>query len=510
MTAGAGPTPAAGAGRWWPLRFGRPGRLPLAPTTWRGIVLALAASTAAAALAAYQPVVALATALLGLLCAGLWRRPQAIVFILIALVPNTKFNVFVGLLTVFPEYLPLAIATVVVGLHWARDGGRFEERNLVALFALLFLAGILSILNSVSPARVVSKAMLIPVAATVTWLVATLVRSERQLARAMNWFEITAFVVALYGIAQILGLFMHWDMGLRFLHRWGNPMFEYAVGAPVVRPGSYVFRSNSLFNDPNILGGYLAAAFAIVLALRIHHGDRPETRRRAAWETLVLGVLLLCEAFSMSRSGFLGIGAGTIVVLALNPRVARSPRFWSVLGIGVGAVLVFAALGGVKPGLIVWRMISSFDPADESSSTHLSVGLYALGLVARFPLTGVGLGNFGYYYGSEVNVSTKAMMSHNAILSVLAESGLLGGAAFFALVVGVGRRPWRALRHRDAAVTHPRLYAITAGLFGALVALFVSNLFYDYLLRDFVWVICGLAVAASRLWEAQAAKAPLP
>ena len=59
-------------------------------------------------------------------------------------------------------------------------------------------------------------------------------------------------------------------------------------------------------------------------------------------------------------------------------------------------------------------------------------------------------------------------------------------------------------------MTHPRLYAITAGLFGALVALFVSNLFYDYLLRDFVWVICGLAVAASRLWEAQAAKAPLP
>jgi O-antigen ligase len=155
-------------------------------------------------------------------------------------------------------------------------------------------------------------------------------------------------------------------------------------------------------------------------------------------------------------------------------------------------------------------MISSFNPVDESSSTHLAVALYALGLMARFPITGVGFGNFGYYYGSEVKASTTAMMSHNAILSAFAEAGILGGAALLALIVGLGRRPWRSLRRPGAAAARPWLRAATTGLFGAMIALLVSNLFYDYLLRDFVWVMCGLAVAAARLWEGEAAEAPRP
>lgn len=475
---------------------------------WRGQAaggaadaLALGLSIAFAAAAAFHPFLTLGLGITALLFAGFWKHPYAIVLVLVALMTNIKFNIYLGLLTVFPEYVPLLIMSAIVALRWSTGGMRIEERRLLLLFGLFFLVGCLSIVNAINPARVLSKAMLIPVAALVTYLVATLVRSEGELGRALRWLEISAFVVALYGIAQIVGLFMHWDMGLRFLHRWGNPDFEYAVGAPVVSRGVYVFRANSLFNDPNILGGYLAAAFATVLALRLHHGEQSKDRRRAQLETALLGVLLLCQMFTMSRSGMLGTMAGALVVLRFNPRVARSPRLWVTLGAGLSAVLALATLAGVNPGLLAWRLASSFDPGDLSSTTHLSVALYGLSLIARYPLTGVGLRNFGYYYASEVNVRSPGMMSHNAVLSYFAETGLLGGILFLALLFAIGMRPWRAVRSPAAATASPALRAATVGLLGALVALLISNLFYDFSLRTFVWVFAGLAIAAARLHE---------
>jgi O-antigen ligase len=222
----------------------------------------------------------------------------------------------------------------------------------------------------------------------------------------------------------------------------------------------------------------------------------------------VLAVLLLCQILTVSRSGMLGTGAGILVVLGLHPQVARAPRFWLTLGVGLGAVLGLATFAGVNPGLLVWRLASSFDPGDLSSTTHLAVALYALGLIARYPLTGVGLRNFGFYYGSEVDVRSMGMMSHNAVLTFFAEAGLLGGLAFLAVCYTIGRRPWRALHRPGARAARPGLHAATAGLLGALVALLVSNIFYDFSLRTFVWVFAGLAIAAARLMERDPDPAP--
>lgn len=471
-------------------------------------MLALTLSVALSAAAAFHPTATLVLLVVAFCFAGLWWRPSAIVLILIAFMGNTKFNIYLGVLTVFPEYVPLLIMAAVVTLRWMGNGGTIEERGLLFNFGLFFLAGCLSFVNAINIAGVFSRAMFIPIIAFVTWLVVTHVSSERALARALRWLEISALVMALYGIAQIVGTFIHWDVGLRFLHRWGNPTFEYAVGAPFVGRGIYVFRANSLFNDPNILAGYLAAAFTTVLALRIYHGGRPEAQRRAHWETALLAVLLLCVAFSISRTGMLGVSAGAGVVLGLNPQVARAPRFWLMLGLGLGVVLGLATFAGVNPGLLASRVATTFDPGDFSSSAHRTVAIHALSLFARFPVTGIGLANYGYYYGSEVDARGMTMMAHNAILSYFAEAGLLGGVAFLALCFTLLRRPWRALHRPGAGTARPALHAATSGLLGAVVALLVSNLTYDFSLRTFVWVYAGLALAASRLLERDLDRTP--
>jgi O-antigen ligase len=154
---------------------------------------------------------------------------------------------------------------------------------------------------------------------------------------------------------------------------------------------------------------------------------------------------------------------------------------------------------GINPLLLVQRLTQSFNENDISSRLHHDALFYALSLLARYPLTGVGLGNFGAFFSGEVDAYYPNMMSHSAPLSYLAESGLLGGGAFLAVVGVILWRPWRALRNPALRRERPELHAILVGLLGALVAIDVANLFYDYYLRTFIWVVSGLALAAVRL-----------
>jgi Flp pilus assembly protein TadB len=86
------------------------------------------------------------------------------------------------------------------------------------------------------------------------------------------------------------------------------------------------------------------------------------------------------------------------------------------------------------------------------------------------------------------------MMSHSAPLSAFAESGLPGGIAFLLVWVHVLRR----IRPRPGT-GDPETSTLRVALYAGVVALLVANVFYDYLLRTFVWVLVGLALCAARL-----------
>jgi O-antigen ligase len=154
-----------------------------------------------------------------------------------------------------------------------------------------------------------------------------------------------------------------------------------------------------------------------------------------------------------------------------------------------------AILLGVDYTLLFSRFADISDTNDTSNKQHLGVFLYGLQLLARYPLTGVGLGNFGLFYGAEQDAWYSKMMTHSAPLTYFAESGIPGGLAFIALWVLLLRRTWTPSPPAGDRAAH----AARLALFASLVALLVANLFYDYITRTFVWVIAGLAVSAARL-----------
>jgi O-antigen ligase len=468
----------AAAAPWWP-------ELAIAALVIAGLALAVAA-----------PVALLVVGGAALVVAGLVRWPFLIAASLVLLMGNVKVNYYMGFFTFFPEYLVLVVAAGLGFTAWLARPAWPPERRILLAFGVWAFTGILSVPFAMSVARVLPRVVLI-LTAMATWLaIVATVDTRPRLLRAVALWEIAATAYAIFGIVQMIGLVAGFDTSMPFLAHYSNPDLFVGIGAPVRRRIGDVFRANSMFNDPNILAGFLAAAMTAVLVLQQHHAELGR-RARAAAERVALLLMGVCLMLTQSRSGVLAFVAGAGVVFAQRPRMLGKAGLWLVAGAAVAAIVGVMMALGVDPTLLVARLAGIGDTNDSSNRQHLDAFLYGLRLIARYPLTGVGLGNFGLYYGAEWDAYYAKMMSHSAPITYFAESGIPGGLAFLAVWWLVLRRAWRGEPPASDATARTLRLALCA----SLVALLAANLFYDYIARTFVWVIAGLAVCAARLRE---------
>ena len=455
----------------------------------------------AAVLSVWQPLPALLLGMVLVLLGAAWLRPAWMLYGLIVCMGSVKVNYYAGFFTFFPEYLLVLACGTAAMLRWAEAPGPLPEPRLLRRFSIWILAGMASLVFAPLPNRVLSRLVLMVMVAFITLITIDSVRSRVTLRRALAVFEVTAALYAAYGIVQMIGMVAGFDLDPHFLEKYANPEMYLGIGAPLRLRIGNIFRANSFFNDPNILGGYLAAGMCVTYSLRAHHAANGR-RLRAAAEWLALAIMGLCMVLTMSRSGLVGLAVGGSIALWQFPDVLRRPPFWISLALIVLAAVVGSMAVHIDPMILVQRMSGSFDTGDLSNRTHLDVFLYGLRLLARHPLTGVGLGNFGEFYGTEVDAYSRSMMTHCAPMTYFAESGLPGGLAFIALQGWVVSRAWGVMRSLGLRARDPELHALATGLLSAVVAIAIANLFYDYYLRTFVWVISGLAVSLPRCQEA--------
>ena len=452
----------------------------------------------AASLAMWKPFPAVVLAAVAVALAVQWKRPEAAVYTLVVLMGNVKINLYFGFFTLFPEYLVLALAGFVWVMRTAEEPRRLPEEGFFWRFGLWLVAGGMSIVFAPLVTKVVGRVVLSVIMAAIVLLTIDGVRTRKVLTRVLAVWEISAALFALYGIVQLVGLATGLDLSPRFLERYANPDLAVGVGAPLRMRVENIFRANSLFNDPNILAGYLAAASVVMIALRTHHAAVGR-KSRAAMETIGLAVMGICLMLTLSRSGFLALGGGLVVLLTQWPEALRKKRFWFAVGATVCGIILVAIALDSDPFLLVQRLTGSFDTNDGSNRVHRDVFFYGIQLFARYPLTGVGLGNYGEFYGLEADAHARNMMSHCAPLSAFAETGVFGGIAFVSLAVWIASRAWSVMRDRVLRARDPEMHAFATGIFAAVIAVNVANLFYDYYPRTFIWIISGLAIALPRL-----------
>jgi len=182
------------------------------------------------------------------------------------------------------------------------------------------------------------------------------------------------------------------------------------------------FRVNSIFWDPNIYGRYLALAIVVTMSALLWAKER----RTMALLTGLVAVLWLGLVITFSQSSFAALLTGLAVLAAL-----RWSWRWTLAAVGAGAVLAVVIVlfaGGAS------KLSPDRCNVDTGGRCNLVSG--GAKLFGQRPLWGYGAGSFPRAYREHVATKKAPVsVSHTEPVTVAAEQGLIGLAAYAALLI---------------------------------------------------------------------------
>jgi O-antigen ligase len=302
-------------------------------------------------------------------------------------------------------------------------------------------------------------------------------------------------LVACFGVALALGLVF---AGVGYL--------EYATrhvlwNQKVIASNQFesYFRVNSLFFDPSIYGRYLALVMIGLAATLVWPRRAPEIGYATAALAILWGGLLL--SFSQSSYGALLIGLVLLAGLRWDPRPVL---FGAAVAAAAGLVVVV-----IDPGVVNLNL-GSRHAVNKASSGRFRLVRGGLDLFSARPVTGFGSGSFSKEYREREGVgsATASTASHTIPLTIAAEQGVLGLAAYLFVVIsafGLLFRGLGALRQRGPPT--PELVA-RAFVAAAFTALFFHTLVYaDFLEDPIAWALLAVGAVLAR---GEAARLPEP
>lgn len=322
------------------------------------------------------------------------------------------------------------------------------------------------------------------------FLLVNLVRTEHDLAAALQWF------VALGTVAAALGLVL-WRLGPgaeRLLARLA------VVGYPTGKIIRYLeddpakaVRATGTGVDPNSFGGFLMVLLVLLVAQ--FAARRPLVPR---WLTLpalpIVGVTLL---LTQSRASWLGAAVG-IVLLG----VVRYRRLLPPMVLAVPAILVL----GIGRSFIQ-RFILGVQLQDPATKLRLAEYQNALAIIRERPWFGIG-------FGAAPTIDLQAGVS-SVYLSVATRLGLLGLLCYLAVLVVLAVQIWPFLVSRRLPDNAARevVLALGAALAAAAVAGVLDHYFFNITFAHMVaifWGLTALVVVATRLARVSPSPAVTP
>lgn len=261
--------------------------------------------------------------------------------------------------------------------------------------------------------------------------------------------------------------------------------------------------------DPNVYGGLLVLMGTLVAPQLVAEKPLFWGRRWISWAAfLCIFVALL---LTNSRGAFIGLVASVGFLAFVRYRQLLP---WGTAALGV--ILLFILPTTQDAITSVVRFTAGESTADiatayterltdafegEDLATQMRIGEYRDGvrLIQRYPLFGVGFAgspDIDLYLGVA-----------SVYLTIAQQMGLLGLFSFFVLVGSVFFQAWRK---REIFLANPERDPVWLGLHGAVFGGLVVGLFDHYLFNlvflhavTMFWMILGLAVASTRLAEAE-------
>jgi putative inorganic carbon (hco3(-)) transporter len=370
-----------------------------------------------------------------------------------------------------PLYLVVAAGAVAYLLRAARDPDAEERRP----GALEWALGVVLVLYAVQAtyssdiSRALEPIVFFYVPFAVLFVLLVRVAWTTRLA-AWTLGVLVAVAVALVGVG-------FWEYGTK--HLLLNPR--------VINSNAFesYFRVNSLFFDPNIYGRFLIIVM-IAIAAVVAWTARAKV---AAAGALLLALLWAGLVLTFSQSSFVALLVGLAVIAAFRWGGRRALTATAVVAV-IGAAVVLLAPGALR-----------LDLGSDKSVQDATSGRYDLiagggRLFADKPIAGWGSGSFRREYRRSENTSAQRATnaSHTIPVTVAAEQGIIGLAAYVALLLAALWRLFARMRRAGPAT------AARVAVAAAFVALLVHTLLYAAYLEDpLTWALLALGTGLAAL-----------
>ena len=246
-----------------------------------------------------------------------------------------------------------------------------------------------------------------------------------------------------------------------------------------------------LFDNSNDLALHLVTMIPIAFVMAIE--NKNPLRRIVMWGITLLMIAAVIITFS--RGGFLALIAMSLVLVR---KIGRRNKSLAVGAMVLGVVFFLA----VAPGAYAGRLSSIFNSAADltgSSSQRTVVLKRSIMVALRYPVFGVGLGNF--HHKSEQELGT-----HNAYTQVAAEIGIAAMVFYIIFLV----HPLRKLRMVERELyernENSRYYYLAIGLQASLVAYMVASFFAAVAYQWYIYYLVAYAICLRRIYYLEEAK----
>lgn len=418
-------------------------------------------------------------------------RHDSMRFAALALAALTSTAILATAFRRWPRLLPLAIVFALPFRVPLEAGG--DTANLLVPLYLVIAGGVLSTALRDWRIRPTSTP---PVAGAIKWLprvlAAVVVLYALQTLYSPDFskgLQNVCFFFVPFSLVYALLRDVNWDSKLAVAALWVVAVEAVAfvvVGSVeylsrslfwndhVIRSNEFhtYFRVNSVFWDPNIYGRYLALAIASATAALLWARER----RDLALLSVLIAVLWLGLVPTFSQSSFAALLAGLAVLAALRWSLRLTLAAVAALAVA-GALVVLLAGGSEK---INFSRIN----IDTSGRANLVSG--GIHLFAQRPLYGYGSGSFAKAYREHVDVKkVPVSVSHTEPITVASEQGLVGLAAYAALLLTA---LWAMASALGRSSTPAR-----AAVLAAFVALIVHSMAYAGFFEDpITWVLLAM------------------
>lgn len=345
------------------------------------------------------------------------------------------------------------------------DGNLTTRTREVNLVLLLGVAALLSIPFAINPAEAWQTFSELLVKTLLIFIViVNVVRTERRLRLLM----LLALGVSVYlSIAAI----QDYQAGL------------FGIGTDVT--SRIMGRIKGLFDNPNDLALHLVTMVPIAVGLAM---AKPGMSRKFVYiGSAALMVAAIVVTFS--RGGFLGLVA---VSFFLVLKLGRKQRFPTMAGFFL-AVVLFMALA---PGGYGSRLSTIFNIGGDltgSGSQRNQVLKRSILVTLRYPLFGVGLGNFHYKSFQELG-------THNAYTQVGSEMGIPAMILYIMFLVYPYKRLKEIEKATDGKKDERYYYYLSIGLRASLIGYMVASFFAAVAYQWYIYYLVGYAIALRRIY----------